>query len=215
MQSDYKKESTLRNQDNRENRRAFNEDQERLSNKLKECHNNILSNDTKKKRRSLLAVSVVSIVIVMGKILPTKISALGIELSVKNHEDFLLMIKLILVYFLFNYLFYLWRDVNFNKSNIKAYWYHQSRLSQFRRKRKDLKDLKKSMKKKSTDQISQEDSNRKEELEKEYPFRKYASSLFKDIPIFFYYINEFIFPIFMAGIALIMLWNFTLPNPTL
>ncbi len=69
-----------------------------------------LSEVTRKDRRVLLAISVIGIVIVRANIIPTKLTAFGIEFG-KTDQNFLLFaILLITSYFLFAFAIYAFSD---------------------------------------------------------------------------------------------------------
>ncbi len=65
-----------------------------------------LSPITRRERRSLLVSSVVLTAVVATDVLPTRISALGIELGASNHQAMLYVLLAIVVYFLCSFLLY-------------------------------------------------------------------------------------------------------------
>jgi hypothetical protein len=69
-----------------------------------------LSDITRRERRSLLGLSVVAIATVKVPILPEKISALGIDFSLKNQQTFLSIFALVLAYYLAAFLIYAMTD---------------------------------------------------------------------------------------------------------
>jgi hypothetical protein len=69
-----------------------------------------LSEVTRSERRTLLATSAVGLVIVKAGLIPTKISALGIEFTQTNQKYLLLAIAAIIIYFLIAFLLYAGSD---------------------------------------------------------------------------------------------------------
>ena len=69
-----------------------------------------LSEITRTDLRVLLGASVVAVAIVRIPILPEKVSALGIEFSLKNQQTFLQLFALVLIYFLAAFLIYALTD---------------------------------------------------------------------------------------------------------
>ena len=69
-----------------------------------------LSETTRKERRALLGLSVIAVAIVKVPIIPEKISALGIEFTLRNQQTFLSIYALVLVYFLAAFLVYALTD---------------------------------------------------------------------------------------------------------
>lgn len=65
-----------------------------------------LSQVTRSERRSLLGVSAITIIIVKTGLIPTKISALGIEFSATDRSALLGMMGLVVTYFLVAFLVY-------------------------------------------------------------------------------------------------------------
>lgn len=65
-----------------------------------------LSDITRKERRSLLGISILSIAMVKTKLIPTKISALGIEFTGANQKTLLFLVMLIVFYYLCAFTFY-------------------------------------------------------------------------------------------------------------
>lgn len=80
-----------------------------------------LSDVARKERRMLLGISVLSIFIAKTGLIPTKISALGIDLEKTNQNAFLVVMALIVLYFVAAFLIYgladflAWR-VSYNRS---------------------------------------------------------------------------------------------------
>ena len=70
-----------------------------------------LSKTTRGARRSLLGISAISIAIVKSGIIPTKISALGIEFSETNRSAILLLLAGIIIYYLIEFLIYAASDL--------------------------------------------------------------------------------------------------------
>jgi len=66
---------------------------------------------TRKERRALLGVSVVSLTIAKAGILPVKIKSLGIEFSVGDKKTLLFILAAILFYFLVTFIVYAVTDV--------------------------------------------------------------------------------------------------------
>lgn len=65
-----------------------------------------LSEVTRRERKLLLGLSVVSLIVVKTGLIPTKISALGVELSITNQQSLLSLFSLVLCYFLTAFLIY-------------------------------------------------------------------------------------------------------------
>ena len=70
-----------------------------------------LTTSTRTARRSLLVVSLIAITVAMTGLVPTKISALGIEFSPMNRPGFFAVIELVLLYYLITFLFYALHDL--------------------------------------------------------------------------------------------------------
>ena len=88
-----------------------------------------LSQETRKERRSLLAVSALGLIIVKAGLVPTRIAALGIEFSQADRTTLLWSLALITIYFLVAFLFYALAD--YSSYRIDTYIlelrYHQRR----------------------------------------------------------------------------------------
>ncbi|ENM5764292.1 hypothetical protein V9R53_003991 [Vibrio mimicus] len=69
-----------------------------------------LSDVTRRERRMLLAVSMLGIFLARAGIVPTKVSALGIELSTSDQKTFLLIIGASLLYFVTAFVLYALSD---------------------------------------------------------------------------------------------------------
>jgi F0F1-type ATP synthase membrane subunit c/vacuolar-type H+-ATPase subunit K len=75
-----------------------------------------LGDVTRKERRSLLLASVISSSVAILGLVPTKISALGIELEAPARTAFLILLALVITYFLFAFIVYglvdllIWRN---------------------------------------------------------------------------------------------------------
>ena len=69
-----------------------------------------LSDLSRKERRSLLATAAVGLVIVEADVLPSKISALGIEFDSTNQAVLLIAIACVIGYFLSAFAIYAWSD---------------------------------------------------------------------------------------------------------
>jgi hypothetical protein len=69
-----------------------------------------LSQETRKERRSLLAVSAIGLIIAKAGLVPTRIAALGIEFSQTDRTTLLRSLALITVYFLVAFIFYALAD---------------------------------------------------------------------------------------------------------
>ena len=69
-----------------------------------------LSEETRKERRNLLAVSALGIVMVKSGLIPSKISALGIEFSQADQNVLLYALAIITIYFLLAFIFYALSD---------------------------------------------------------------------------------------------------------
>jgi hypothetical protein len=69
-----------------------------------------LSDETRKIRKALLGISAASIAIVHMGLLPTKISALGIDFSASDRNALLVVLTLIVGYFLIAFIIYAFAD---------------------------------------------------------------------------------------------------------
>ena len=65
-----------------------------------------LSEVTRKERRSLLGISMLGIVITQAELVPTKISALGVEFSQANQAVLLLILAFVVGYYLLAFIIY-------------------------------------------------------------------------------------------------------------
>ena len=65
---------------------------------------------TRKIKKNLLMLSVLGITIVLAKISPTEISALGIKIVIKNTQNLLLILVGVIVYNLISYFVYAYSD---------------------------------------------------------------------------------------------------------
>jgi hypothetical protein len=85
-----------------------------------------LSQVTRNERRMLLAISVLSIFIARTGLVPTKISALGIDLEKTDQQAFLLVMALVVAYFVIAFVLYgmtdflSWR-LSYNEGSKVAY----------------------------------------------------------------------------------------------
>lgn len=80
-----------------------------------------LSQVTRGERKALLSVSIIAIMIVKAGIVPTKISALGVEFSPTNQKAFLFIIALTIAYFLVAFIIHASADfVAWQISHIKS-----------------------------------------------------------------------------------------------
>lgn len=68
--------------------------------------NDPLSEITRKERRTLLAVSIIGISLIKAGLVPTKITALGIDFDKTNQKAFMLIFLSIVIYFFFAFLLY-------------------------------------------------------------------------------------------------------------
>lgn len=68
---------------------------------------NPLNETTRKARRNLLAASVVGIVISKVGLVPSKISAFGIDFTTENHESLILLLVFAIAYFTLTFVVYL------------------------------------------------------------------------------------------------------------
>jgi hypothetical protein len=75
-----------------------------------------LSAETRKERRALLGTSGLGILVVRTGLVPTKISALGIEFSTRDQRSFVVAVAVVVAYFFVAFLIYavsdfiMWRD---------------------------------------------------------------------------------------------------------
>lgn len=67
---------------------------------------NLLSDITRKERKALLGTSVLSITLALTGLVPTKITALGIEIAQSNQGWLFVILVLIVVYFLNTFIVY-------------------------------------------------------------------------------------------------------------
>ena len=65
-----------------------------------------LSEVTRKERRALLGVSLLGLALVKVPLVPTKLSALGVEFADLNQKTFVVLYSLVVVYFLLAFLIY-------------------------------------------------------------------------------------------------------------
>lgn len=65
-----------------------------------------LSEVTRRERKYLLGISVIGLFVSYSGAIPTKIAALGIELTTSNQESFLVILALIIIYFLIAFCIY-------------------------------------------------------------------------------------------------------------
>ena len=65
-----------------------------------------LNEATRKERRSLLGISVLAIILVKAGIIPTKLTALGVEFGKADQQSLLWVLNLITLYFLIAFLIY-------------------------------------------------------------------------------------------------------------
>jgi hypothetical protein len=69
-----------------------------------------LSEVARKERRSLLVAAAVGIVIAKTRLVPTKISTLGIEFSETDKSSLILIVAAVVVYFAVAFIIYAWSD---------------------------------------------------------------------------------------------------------
>ena len=79
-----------------------------------------LSEVTRKERRMLLAVSMVGIILVKMELVPTKISALGIEFAETNQKALLSILALAVIYFIIAFIIYAASDFLAWRKSIRA-----------------------------------------------------------------------------------------------
>jgi hypothetical protein len=88
-----------------------------------------LSEDTRKERRNLLAISTIGIALVKTGLIPTKISALGIEFSQSNQRALLYILLAMIIYFFLTFAIYAISDVlnHWAQSHVSSmqYWSNQ------------------------------------------------------------------------------------------
>jgi uncharacterized membrane protein YqjE len=65
-----------------------------------------LSEETRKERRALLGASGLGILVVRTGLVPTKISALGIEFSTRDQRSFVVAVAVVVAYFFVAFLIY-------------------------------------------------------------------------------------------------------------
>ncbi len=69
-----------------------------------------LSETTRRERKALLGLSIMAIALVKVPLVPEKIGALGIELTLSNQQNFLVIYSLVLFYFLSAFFIYALTD---------------------------------------------------------------------------------------------------------
>jgi len=79
---------------------------ERLAGALR----NPLNDVTRRMRRTLLTISIIGIAIEKGGFIPTKISALGIEITQSDQNALLSIAAAIVLYFVITFIIYAWTD---------------------------------------------------------------------------------------------------------
>src|SRR5260221_1629280 len=95
-----------------------------------------LKDVTRKERKMLLGISVLAIVLVKTGLVPTKISALGVEFSETHQQALLLIVSLVDIYFLFAFViyattdFFVWRKalVKASRDEIKEHYESEADL---------------------------------------------------------------------------------------
>ena len=93
----------------------------------------VLQEITKKKRKSLLGFCIILVATIKGGVVPSKIPALGIELTPTNQNSLLILIGWIVAYFLIGFIIYsisdyvAWR-VKF-LSSVSEYYYEKGEIS--------------------------------------------------------------------------------------
>ncbi|MBD9632869.1 hypothetical protein [Pseudomonas sp. PDM19] len=87
-----------------------------------------LNEPTRKERRNLLIACVVSLSVVYMKIVPTKISALGIEFDAPAQDAFLYILIALVAYFFFAFATYVIPDYFVLRKKIDAYHVGVNRL---------------------------------------------------------------------------------------
>ena len=70
-----------------------------------------LNETTRKIRRNLLAVSIVGVVIAKVGLIPSKISAFGIEFSTSNQEALIMLLGWVILYYCFAFIVYLYSEL--------------------------------------------------------------------------------------------------------
>jgi len=133
---------------------------------------------TRKDRRALLRISVIGIVIVKANIMPTKLTAFGIEFGKTDQNFLLLAIFLITLYFLFAFAIYAFSDLMEFQIDVKRLF----------KERKTLKNFVK-------DPYVKEE----EEVARRYINRSIGALLIRGI-------FEFYFPIIFAIYSMTLLW---------
>ena len=119
------------------------------ANLLSDYLRNPLNETTRKARRNLLAASVVGIVISKVGLVPSKISAFGIDFTTENHESLILLLVFAIAYFTLTFVVYLLSEL---MSLRLAFW------------SVELKNLKK--------EILVEDSNINSTFYEQYPIKR-------------------------------------------
>lgn len=100
-----------------------------------------LSEVTRKVRRSLLGVSILSIAVVKAGLLPGKITALGIELSIKNQQSLTMLFSMIVGYFLITFIVYSFSDfIAWKLRFVKAYDEARQSMEKFEKEKSNKPD---------------------------------------------------------------------------
>lgn len=90
---------------------------------------NQLSENTRRERRNLLATSVLSIAVVQGRLMPTKIVMAGIEVSADNQLFLFRLVAVVIAYFLIAFLVYCWSEYGLSRFKLSLAKYERSRAA--------------------------------------------------------------------------------------
>jgi hypothetical protein len=164
-----------------------------------------LSRVTRGERKALLIISTTGITIVKAGIVPTKISALGVEFSPTNQKALLIMIALIIIYLLVAFIIHASADfIAWQISHIKSV---KKTLYDFQTELKDIlktKLLADADDKKVEEQMQSTLEAHHILIEKLFSRDKITSSLVYPIS-FIRAMLEFLFPILLAIYSIIVL----------
>jgi hypothetical protein len=83
---------------------------DRLTEIILELTRDPLSETTRKERKALLGISTLAITVGHARIIPERISALGVDLSITDQQALIYILQAILCYFLFAFFYYVSTD---------------------------------------------------------------------------------------------------------
>lgn len=143
---------------------------------------NPLNEISRRERKYLLMTSAIGIFVAFTGVIPTKISALGIELNASEQKAFLLMLALIIGYFLLAFLIYGFKD--FLNWRIE----YQSQIEE---------SLREALNQTYEDHIAEQHDEVRDYIKRlHWPYK------LKKPTVWIHIIFEFVFPIFVALFAI-------------